>query len=174
MPADGKLAFSTPSVMTLFNAQFDDFNGAGILPNGNPNDNQAIAFKVSAQNSRNEGYKVACTSDNHWKCDLKYARKYTPQLYDVVPNQMYKGQPVDWWINIQAAMSEARDGHLPMEELSIDGTLNYWEETIDSTTRLKGWNADTLHTFNGDQKPNKYGVPRARFTVGDSMIMKTA
>ena len=60
MPADGKLAFTTPSVMTLFNASFEDFNGAGILPNGNSNDSQAIAFTVSAHSSGEESSWIAC------------------------------------------------------------------------------------------------------------------
>jgi hypothetical protein len=34
-PAEGKLAFTTPSVMELFNADsISDFNGAGLLDNG--------------------------------------------------------------------------------------------------------------------------------------------
>ena len=33
-PSEGKLAFTTPSVMELFNAEISDFNGSGFLPNG--------------------------------------------------------------------------------------------------------------------------------------------
>ena len=70
---------------------------------------------------------------------------------------MYKGQQVAWYINIRNVHHEdvTPEGRLPMEELSIDGNLNNWEETIDGDTRLKNWRDDFLKAFVGDQKPNK-------------------
>ena len=61
--------------------------------------------------------------------------------FDVVPNQMYKDQPVDWWINSMGVHHNdvTLAGRMPMEELSIDGNLNNWEETIEADKRLHHW-----------------------------------
>jgi hypothetical protein len=48
------------------------------------------------------------------------------------------------------------DGRMPMEELSIDGNLNNWEDTIGTDKRLPHWRHDRLSAYVGDQKPNKY------------------
>ena len=61
-------------------------------------------------------------------------------------------------------------GRLPMEELSFDGVLNNWEETIDGDTRLDKWQIDNLRAIVGDQKPNRNSEPRARFITGDTEI----
>lgn len=107
---------------------------------------------------------------------MKYRREYTPIIHDIVPNQMYKDQPVDWWINSMdiSSGSITPDGRLPMEELSIDGNLNNWELTIDSDTRLDKWQEDNLRAIVGDQPPNRNSTPRARFITGDSYIRNTA
>jgi hypothetical protein len=66
------------------------------------------------------------------------------------------------------------NGRLPMEELSIDGTLNNWENTISPSTRLNAWRLDRLRAVHTDSKPNKNAVPRARFINGDCYFRKTA
>ena len=81
---------------------------------------------------------------NESNCELEFSREYTPVIADIVPNQMYKGQQVDWYINIQNVHHEdvTPKGRLPMEELSFDGVLNNWEDTISESTRLDGWRDD--------------------------------
>ena len=64
-------------------------------------------------------------------------------------------------------------GRLPMEELSFDGVLNNWEETIDENTRLNAWRSETLRAIVSDQKPNRNSEPRARFITGDTEIRKS-
>ena len=61
-----------------------------------------------------------------------------------------------------------------MEELSIDGNLNNWEDTIEADKRLHNWRLDVLSAVVGDQKPSKSSIPRARFITGDSFIRNTA
>ena len=67
-------------------------------------------------------------------------------------NQVYKGQQVDWWINIMGVHSSSTTptGRMPMEELSIDGNLNNWEDTIDADERLNSWRNDVLRALVGD------------------------
>ena len=59
-------------------------------------------------------------------------------------------------------------GRLPMEELSFDGVLNNWEDTIDEETRYSNWRIRNLRALVGDQKPNRNTEPRARFITGDT------
>jgi len=113
---------------------------------------------------------------NELHCQLGYRREYTPIIHDIVPNQIYRGQSIDWYINSQAVhwYGTTPDGRMPMEELSIDGYLNDWEETIEAEDRLDGYLIDRLSAVNTDQKPNRQSVPRARFITGDSYIRDSA
>lgn len=170
-PSEGKLAFTTPSVKDLFNADLDAFNGLATLPNGWSR--FSVNMWASIMNAAT-GERMNCQNDDN--CLLKYAREYTPVITDIVPNQMYKDQKVDWYVNVQKVHHEdvTPEGRLPMEELSIDGFLNNWEETIDGDTRLLSWRDDNLRAIVGDQKPNKNSQPRARFITGDSLLRKTS
>jgi hypothetical protein len=99
-------------------------------------------------------------------------------LYDVVPNQVYPGQTVQYMVNPMRALHDgAVDGDdLPIEELSLGGTLTSYGETITSDTRPAGYIVrDPLTAVVGDdQAPAKDVEPRARFRVGDSYIQSTA
>jgi len=138
-PDEGKLGFTTPSVMDLFMAEFNHFDGSTALPSGTE-----VATMISVTNTAEPDRDIYCW--NELSCMLTYKRAYTPILMDVVPNQLYKDQNVDWMINIQGVHScgTTPDGRLPMEELSIDGALNYWGSTIDSETRLDSYRIDRL------------------------------
>jgi hypothetical protein len=107
---------------------------------------------------------------------LNYKREYTPIIHDIVPNQLYKDQQIDWWINPMNVHHKnvTPVGRMPFEELSIDGNLNNWEDTIDESKRLSSWRKGNLRAIVGDQKPSKSSVPRARFITGDSFIRNTA
>ena len=125
--------------MDLFNADFNDFDGSTALPSGTE-----VTAMISVVNTDEPDRDIYCW--NEMDCMIEYKRKYTPILMDVVPNQLYKDQNVDWWINIQGVHSRGTtpDGRLPMEELSIDGALNDWSYTIDSDTRIDDWRIGRL------------------------------
>lgn len=144
-PQEGKLGFTTPSVMDLFNADFNDFDGSTALPSGTE-----VMTMVSVVNNDNPDQDIWCWKEGN--CELKYKRIYTPVLMDVVPNQIYKDQNIDWWINIQGVHSSGTtpEGRLPMEELRIDGSLNDWSSTIDTSDRLDSYRIDSLSAKNGD------------------------
>ena len=126
--------------MDLFRAEYEHFDGSTALPSGT-----LVTTMISAVNAAEPDRDIYCW--NEMNCFLEYKRSYTPILMDVVPNQLYKDQNVDWWINIQGVHSSGTtpNGRLPMEELSIDGALNDWSYSIDSETRLKSWRIDDLN-----------------------------
>ena len=80
----GKLGFTAPSVMELFNADISDFNGAvsGGLPNGWGGD--SVQLFTYAKNAATDA-SIYCA--NEMDCMLKYRREYTPIIHDIVPNQ---------------------------------------------------------------------------------------
>lgn len=97
-------------------------------------------------------------------------------IHEVVPNQIYKDHKIDWWINIMYVHEKevTPSGRFPFEELSIDGTLNNWEDLIEVGHRLNHISVNRLSAISGDQRPNKSSIPRARFITGDSLIRNTA
>jgi hypothetical protein len=99
-------------------------------------------------------------------------------LYDVVPNQVYPGQQVQYMVNPMRALYDGSvDGDdLPIEELSLGGTLAEYDDSITSGYRPAGYIVrDPLTAVVGDdQAPAKDVEPRARFRVGDSYIQSTA
>ena len=119
-------------------------------------------------------FPIVCHDDTD--CILKYERRFTPLINDIVPNQVYKGHQIDWRVNPMAVHEDwvTPDGHFPIEELSIDGNLNNWSETIWRGTRLSSWDNGRLSAIVGDQPPNKDSKPTARFITGDSFIRATA
>lgn len=84
MPANGKLAISSPSLLELFAADWSDFDGRSSLSSGHADD--IIYAKVQVTNSDFVD-PLECSNDD--SCKLKYKRLYTPILHDVVPNQVY-------------------------------------------------------------------------------------
>lgn len=169
--AEGKLAFTTPSVMDLFMAEFSDFDGSTGLPTGS---SDPIEFYLTVDDLETEAGPGSCKDEV--SCVAGYRREYTPMIHDVVPNQIYRDHAIDWHLNAQAVhwYGTTPEGRMPMEELSIDGALNNWEDTIDASDRLDGFVVDRLSAVATDQKPNKNSTPRARFITGDSYIRDSA
>jgi len=79
----GKLAYVTPSVMELFNAPYEAFNGAA-LPNGVSG---PLDFVAKVHDS-DDNWFVTCTTPS--SCWFKYRRDATAQLLSVTPNNVFK------------------------------------------------------------------------------------
>ena len=163
----------------LFGSEADltSFTGFGALPSGW--DEDPVKFQTSVVNLFNENTgrandAIPCQNDSD--CMIRYERRFTPLINDIVPNQLYKGHPIDWRVNPMAVHEDwvTPEGRLPMEELSIDGNLNNWADTISTGTRIDDYHNGKLRAYVGDQPPNKYSTPRARFITGDSFIRATA
>jgi hypothetical protein len=84
MPANGKLAISSPSLLDLWGVSWADFDGQGDLETGHSGDTINVEVQIT-----NSDYTEAlqCSSSN--SCKLKYKRLYTPILHDTVPHQVY-------------------------------------------------------------------------------------
>jgi len=67
--------------MDLFRADFDDFNGEGILPDAN---DDPIQFMTTVLNADEAGKSLFCYDEV--SCNIGYRRKYTPIIHEVVPN----------------------------------------------------------------------------------------
>ena len=85
-----------------------------------------------------EGDLLDCTPKSN--CEIQYERRYTPYLYEVVPNQIYKNQFVDWWIDVQSVHNSdttPRD-RIMFEELSIGGAKMLNDYYLDTNDRYVG------------------------------------
>jgi len=81
----GHIAYTAPSVMTLLNKEYTDFDGLSA-PNGS---SQKMAFEVSVFSGTTE---LKCRHDDtatETPCDLNYSRSFTPLLLDTTPANVY-------------------------------------------------------------------------------------
>lgn len=79
---NGRLAVRTPSLLTMLNANWVDFNGLSSLPSGN--DANPIYLQTEIATAVYSSPALGCATNN--ACRLKYKRDYTPHLHDVVPH----------------------------------------------------------------------------------------
>ena len=144
-PVNGILALTTPSVMDIFSATWADFNG---LNPSLPANVQRLT--VAVQNAADaDGEPIECEDSE--SCTIEYSRWLTPYIHDVVPNQVFLDQPVQFWINSNGIFGGTHpDGREPVTWLGIGGALTDWEGLIDSDTRLKTYRLDTLNALVGD------------------------
>jgi hypothetical protein len=108
---------------------------------------------------------------------LQYSKLKTPMLADVIPNQVYRGQKIQYIINPMRALIDGAvaSGELPIQELALGNVKTNWAETIDAETTLSAYQyKDPLNTIVGNHPPTKDVKPRALFRVGDSYVMDTA
>jgi hypothetical protein len=129
-------------------------------------------FKLSVKNGERE-----IKSNSGGENVLQYRKSKTPLLYDVIPNQVYRGQTIQYIVNpMRALLDGARaEGELPIQELSLSGIKTNFAETIDSETSLYPYHyRDPLTTIVGNHPPTKDATPSALFRVGESYIMNTA
>lgn len=70
----------------------------------------------------------------------------------MIPNQVYKGQSIQYRINPAAALDydmgdrDLNQSELPIQSLALGGTLTDWSETIDSETTFTNWKPNNLET----------------------------
>jgi hypothetical protein len=142
-PVNGVIAFTTPSVMDLYSATWADFNGAGQLPAN------IQRFTLSVENARDREDPIRCSNSD--LCTIEYSRWLTPYIHDVVPNQVFLDQHVQFWINPNGIFAGTHpDGVEPIQWLGIGSALTDWEGLIDSSTRLNNYRLGTLNSLVGD------------------------
>lgn len=122
----GRIAYTTPSVMELLNADIDAFNGE-YLPNGSTDQ---LEFELKIHND-DDLFSVHCMDKSY--CMLKYKRNYTPQLVDVTPANVYKDQLIQFHVNAKYANHENATpaDAWPFREIRLGETLVDWEDTVE-------------------------------------------
>jgi hypothetical protein len=83
-------------------------------------------------------------------CTIEYSRWFTPYIHDVVPNQVFLNQPVQFWINPNKIFDVHPEGVEPIQWLGIGDALTDWEGLIDSSTKLNNYRVGTLNSLVGD------------------------
>ena len=86
MPNQGKLAISTPSLLDLFSATWQDFDGRSSLSTGLDNDQIPSIVQIT-----NSDFSDALECSSSSSCKILYERLYTAFMHDIVPNQVYAG-----------------------------------------------------------------------------------
>lgn len=83
--------------------------------------------------------EIKCSSQA--SCKITYDNRYTPELIDIVPSQVYYGETVAWMLNAKACHSRNAlpTTWEPFYYLKIGKENSDWEGLIDSGTRLPDW-----------------------------------
>lgn len=118
--------------MELFNQPLEVFNSASGLPDGH---STPIDFQLSIINHETGEELV---DKDHAPSDVVYKRHKTPMLHDIIPNQVFYGQEIQWMINPLGALhGQTVENDLePVEELRIGDATTDWEGFIDSGSRI--------------------------------------
>ena len=106
-----------------------------------------------------------------------YKRDYTPHLHDVVPNQVYEGQRVDFWFDIMDVHSEKSitpDNYDPAQKISINRVNVNWEGLVDYRTRLTRSTLGRIPARVGDATPTKDADVVTQFRSGYAYKRTTA
>jgi hypothetical protein len=159
----GILAWTVPSAEELT---------GGPLWGGNLPDRP---FTLSVLNVLDDHEMVTVSGSQN---TFEYRREKTPLLYDMVPNQCYAGQKIQWMVDPKSAQYDGhvQSGERPVQELSLGGEHTDWADTVPTNYRLAGWQfRDPLTAFvSEDQTPAANVKPRAQFRVGDVMPLSTS
>lgn len=134
-PSAGKLQVRTPSLLDLFGATWEDFDGRGSLPTGH----STIATYLEIATSTYTDPALGCATSS--ACKLKYKREYTPHLIDTTPNQVYAGQRIDFIFDIKDVHDDSitPETYFPVEDLRIGRTNCDWDGIMDYRTRLDSY-----------------------------------
>jgi len=165
----GRIAYSSPTPMELFNAPYDAFNGETLPYSGGAD---LATFFVEIQNN-DDNHKVMCGSANN--CRVKYNKDYTAQLLDVTPANVYKGQLAQFHLNGRSvSRTECTPADAwPFREIRLGATLVDWEDLVTQDQRLTQWNLDTFEALVGDQSPTSNSEPKLLMQNGYAMNTPT-
>ena len=153
----------------------DDFTKAVSTAYIANNKDENLKFVVKVANTA-EATDSLCPEKDQSKCEVYYNLRYTPWLYDIVPNQVYWDQTLSLIINPQAAnhKNTITADMDPVVHIKINGTRTDSEGLIDYSTRLSDYVIGALTTKAGNQDPGKDHKPEVRFRVGNAHIRESA
>ena len=161
-PKHGILATHTPSLMTVLDADWKDFDGRSDLSITGYD-----AIYVTTQIIRLDNF-ITLGCESSASCRIRYKRDWTPVLHDVVPNVVYAGQRVDFWFDVRDVHSTdiTPADYFPIEDLRIGNKNCDWNGLMDYQTRLKKYQLGKLPAYVGYPKPNENSPIDARFMSG--------
>jgi hypothetical protein len=154
-----------------------DFNnvvlpGAWSKPSGQTS---FLTFDVSVNDASEVPLKCASKWGN---CRIQYNQRYTPELSDTVPNQVYAGSTLAFMLDPKYCHN---GNALPSDwdqfyYLKIGKDLVDWEGSVDSSTRLPDWQVNSIvvkaagalrptKKVDPDISFSKYGRTHLRFTT---------
>jgi len=164
----GALAFTTPSIETVFGLSVNDKLQTAAWEHLADGD---VSYVFTASVNADD-VDLACTSAS--KCQVKYSSSYTARLYDVIPNQVYNDQKANFMINPVATKYALNDDMEPIQSIKIDGTNVDWEGLMDNSYRTPDWTVDDYPAYIGDQKASKDSKVVVKMRGGNAMNLGTS
>jgi IPT/TIG domain len=108
-------------------------------------------------------------------CHFRYNQRYTPQLMETVPNQVYAGQKINFWLNPANTTSDLPKGYEPFYYMKLGTELTDREGFVDATTRLQANVWSTASTRVGGNPSSKSVDPDINFSMfGRTFIRSSA
>jgi hypothetical protein len=112
-----------------------DFNNLPTgLPGAYPSPSGGIDYLTFDVEIASMEFAPPCYSK--WAgCHFTYNQRFTPQLYDTVPNQVYAGQGINFWLNPGQIFTKLPTSYNPFYYLKLGNFQTDWEGLIDTKTR---------------------------------------
>jgi len=167
--ASGRISYETPSVMSLFSADFTNFDGE-FLPNGADID---LNFDLKVANGETENSVVCADSSD---CTLQYKRNATPLLLDSIPSDVVKGDTVQFVINPKDAHKwwATPSAEWPYRSFKLGNTLMNTDDQYMIYSRMSSWTNNLVGAVVNDQFPAQNTEPKVLFWGGYAINMPSS
>lgn len=108
-------------------------------------ESEAISFELSILNTA-DSTTVVCEEDFEYKCKVQYRLRYTPQLFDISPSNVYLDQTLNFRLNAMGAHSSniMREDADPVDFIKLSGTRCDSEGYFTSGDRLNSYTVSNL------------------------------
>jgi hypothetical protein len=140
--AAGLLGWTIPAAADIFSTPtrqytyFDFNNLPNGLPGAYPSPSGGVNYLTFGLSVSSGDDSPPCYDPNFTRCAFTYNQRFTPQLIDTVPNQVYAGLPMSFWLNAGQIFSVLPKTYDPFYYVNLGGYLTDYDGLIDVNTRL--------------------------------------
>ncbi|CDW80878.1 ipt tig domain containing protein [Stylonychia lemnae] len=162
---NGKLQYTTPSIMTLFETTYDKLDSV-----------EQISFDLSLIDSNPTTARVnqlLCNQNHGQKCRITMSRSYTPILYFMQPRVVYHGSETSFYVDPKSSQNFRLEHDLPFVEGRIDGRTLDFEEFVSEDTVFTAWTKNSIRAKVFDIPPNRSSQVNLKWRVGNSLHKDT-
>jgi hypothetical protein len=156
----GLIQYTTPSLETLYGAPWSAFDSANYY-----------WFRLKAiDTDMTTGMinDINCISSAN--CVIGMSRDYTPHLSYIVPQVLFYGSDIGFYLNPKATMNYKVSTDLPFKTISVDKMNVDLEGFVDEDTTFNSWSLNQIRGVVGTVTPNPSSSLLFQVAAGNAHI----